>query len=97
MSKGKRNQHKHVHVNKYAKFSKAEGALARIIAQQEKEQKEKEEAERRASRMNFGGTFSTRSTYRPGPIWLHHMNLEYNPQTGSYSLSGSKSHISSTI
>ncbi len=96
MSKGQRMQQKHVHVNKYAKFSKAEGALARILAQQEKEQKEKEDKERKRTE-GLGMSSLDRRIYTPAPKWYHHMNLEYDSLTGCYQLSNSRNYMPDII
>jgi len=59
MSKGKRMQQKHVHVNKYASGSHAEGALDRIPIELAKEQaKRKREDERTRNSSMFGSTLS---------------------------------------
>ena len=70
MSKGQRKQHKHIHVNKYAKFSKAEGALARILGQQERGQERKQE-----DRTSSGGSLEN---IRPDQRkQYYHLNSTY--------------------
>jgi len=80
MSKGQRQQHRHAHVNKYAKFSKADGALDRLIAQQEREEKEKEDRERSqaimSSRSGFGSGCETITRHGLRKEY-HHLNSDY--------------------
>jgi len=72
MSRGKRNQSKHVHVNKYAQFSHAGDAQARIQRESEKELQAQAEKDRREGRGmgSFGMGFSSRRG------WLYHNNSE---------------------